>query len=207
MEISVGIVEDDSQIRDGMAALIHASPGYTCSFVFETAEQAILEIPSKHIDVVLMDVHLPGMSGVEAIRKLKQTGCHSQFVVFSSFDEDDLIFESLTVGAVGYLTKTTPPVKILEAIQDVMNGGSPMSGSIARKVISSFQKPKVESSFELLSQREQEIITLLSKGYRYKEIASQLFISVETTRTHIRNVYRKLEVNSSIDALNKLFKN
>ena len=205
MEIRVGILEDDEQIREAVSLLINGSHGFSCIDKFHTAEYALKLMPSLNLDVALIDIQLPGMSGIDCISKLKPLCPNTQFIIFTSFEDNESIFNALKAGAVGYLVKTTEPYKILEAITEVKNGGSPMSGAIARKIISSFNVPEVNKHLELLSEREQEIISLLSKGYRYKEIADLLFISTETTRTHIRNIYRKLQVNSSIDAINKVY--
>jgi len=205
MEIKVGIVEDDKQIRESLAVLINGSEGFICINVFETAEEAIKKIPALNLDVVLMDVQLPGKNGIECIAELKPHCATTQFLMCTSFDDTDSVFKALKSGANGYLTKTTQPSKLLDAIVDIHKGGSPMSSHIARKIIVSFQESQNNIELEKLSQREQEIILLLSKGLRYKEIADTLFLSTETIRTHIRNIYQKLQVNSRTDALNKAF--
>jgi DNA-binding NarL/FixJ family response regulator len=204
MSIKVGIVEDQKQTREGLAVLINGSDGFICENAYETAEEALIEIPNLNLDVVLMDVHLPGMNGIDCVEKLKHQCRSIQFLMHTSFEDTDIIFNALKAGASGYLLKTTPPSKILEAIIDVNNGGSPMSSQIARKVVDSFC-PENNKNFEIqkLSEREREILNLLSQGLRYKEIAGKLFLSVETIRTHIRNIYEKLHVNSRTEALNK----
>ena len=206
MKIDVGIVEDEKQIRESLVILINGSEGFTCSHAFETAEAAILEIPSLDLDVVLMDIHLPGKNGIECIVELKPQCSTVQFLMCTSFEDTDSVFKALKAGASGYLTKTTQPSKILDAIVEVYNGGSPMSSHIARKVVASFHGGNKESSeMQKLSEREKEILNLLSQGLRYKEIADKLFLSTETVRTHIRNIYEKLHVNSRTEALNKTF--
>ncbi len=205
MEIKVGIVEDDKQIRESLAILINGSEGFICKNTFETAEEAMEKIPSLYLDVVLMDIYLPGKSGIECVAKLKPLCVTTQFLMCTSFDDTDSIFRALKAGATGYLTKTTQPSKLLDAIVEIHKGGSPMSSHIARKIITSFHESQNSSEFEKLSPREQEIIMLLSKGLRYKEIADKLFLSTETVRTHIRNIYEKLQVNSRTEALNKTF--
>jgi len=205
MKIQVGIVEDEKQIREGLAILINGSQNFSCLHTFETAEEAIKNIPSLNLNVVLMDIRLPGKTGIECIAKLKPLCPQIQFIMCTSLEDIETVFRALKAGATGYLTKTTQPSKLLNAIADVYNGGSPMSSLIARKVISSFQAIEKNTELEKLSQREQEIVQLLSNGLRYKEIAGKLFLSTETVRTHIRNIYEKLQVNSRTDALNKVF--
>jgi len=156
-------------------------------------------------DVALVDIHLPGESGITVVAKLKQLLPETQAVMCTSLEDNETIFNALKAGASGYITKSTAPAKILEAIMDAYNGGAPMSSQIARKVISSFQSDETtKKEFEKLSKREQEILDYLSKGYRYKEISGLLHISIETVRKHIHNIYEKLQVNSRTDALNKL---
>lgn len=208
MNINVGIIEDERQIREGIATLINGSEGFSCLYTFDNCEDAINTIPSLHLDVILVDIYLPGKSGIDCIKELKPLCPKTQFVIFTSFEDTESVFSSLKAGATGFLTKTTQPVKILDAITDVYKGGSPMSSHIARKVVTSFQSADHNHATELkkLSTREKEILDMLSKGYRYKEIANQLCLSTETVRTHIRNIYEKLQVNSRTEALNKIYK-
>lgn len=206
MMINVGIVEDEKQIRESLTILINGSEGFICAYAFETAEEAIIAIPTLNLDVVLMDIHLPGKDGIDCILDLKSKCQAVQFLMCTSFEDTDSVFKALKAGASGYITKTTQPSKILDAIVEVYNGGSPMSSNIARKVVDSFQNlNKGNSEMLKLSEREKEILNLLSQGLRYKEIADKLFLSTETIRTHIRNIYEKLQVNSRTDALNKVF--
>jgi DNA-binding NarL/FixJ family response regulator len=207
MKLKIGIVEDEMQIREGMALLINGSEGFSCGHTFSSAEEAIEKIPSLSLDVVLMDIHLPVKSGIECIAELKPLCSHTQFIMFTSFEDTESVFSALKVGATGYLTKTTQPSKILDALVDVHKGGSPMSSHIARKIVSSFHTTDSNAELQKLSAREKEILELLSGGYRYKEIADKLFLSTETVRTHIRNIYEKLQVNSRTEALNKAYKN
>lgn len=203
MSIKVAIVEDDRRIREGLSTLINGSPGFECKGVYETAEEAINNI-NIEVDVYLMDIKLPGISGIECIKIIRERKPHVQILMQTIYENDEEIYQSLLAGANGYLLKTTPPVKLLEAIQDVYNGGSPMSSQIARKVVNTFAK--IEKTSELkfeLSQREGEILSLLAKGFRYKEIAEKLFISVETVRKHIHNIYEKLHVRSKTEAVLK----
>jgi DNA-binding NarL/FixJ family response regulator len=205
MNISVGIVEDEKQIHGAISSLINGSEGFSCLNVFENAEDAISKIPELHLDVVLMDIHLPGKSGIDCVSILKPQCTKTQFMMFTSFEDTDSVFKALKAGATGYLTKTTQPSKILDAITDVYNGGSPMSSHIARKIVTSFQAELDSKELQKLSPREKEVLDLLSKGLRYKEIADTLFLSTDTVRTHIRNIYEKLQVNSRTEALNKVF--
>ncbi len=206
MNIKVGIVEDEKQIRESLMILINGSEGFSCIHCYESAEAAIADIPLQDIDVVLMDIHLPGMDGIGCITQLKPLCAEVQFLMCTSFEDTDSVFRALKAGATGYLTKTTQPSKILDAIVEVHKGGSPMSSHIARKVVASFQSnTKENSELQKLTEREKEILHLLSQGLRYKEIADKLFLSTETVRTHIRNIYEKLQVNSRTEALNKTF--
>jgi DNA-binding NarL/FixJ family response regulator len=206
MIIRVGIIEDEEQIRQSLALIIDGSEGFTCKHVYETAEDAIQLIPAANLDVVLTDVHLPGKSGIDCVQKLKPLCPNINFLMCTSFEDSDTVFKALKAGATGYLTKTTQPSKLLDAIVEVYKGGSPMSSHIARKVVSSFGSSQDISVMQKLSVREQEILDFLSRGLRYKEIADKLFLSTETVRTHIRNIYEKLQVNSRTEALNKVFK-
>ena len=171
-----------------------------------TAEEALRRLPTLSLDVVLMDIHLPGMSGIECIRRLKQQQPQLQITMLTVFEDHDRIFQSLAAGASGYLLKQTPPGKLLEAIAELHHGGSPMSAQIARQVVEAFQRPAAaQAGGESLTPREQEIIHLLARGYLYKEIADQLGLSVETVRTHLHRIYEKLHVHTRTEAVMKLF--
>ncbi|MEO8759869.1 MAG: response regulator transcription factor [Bacteroidia bacterium] len=206
MQITVGIIEDEKEISESMMSLINESEGFSCTHVFENAQQALDKIPTLKLDVVLTDIHLPDKSGIECIMELKPKCPNTQFLMCTSFEDTESVFKALKAGATGYLTKTTQPSKLLDAIVEIYKGGSPMSSNIARKIVASFSNVDENKELEKLSQREQEILQLLSKGLRYKEIGDKLFVSTETVRTHIRNIYQKLQVNSRTDALNKVFK-
>jgi DNA-binding NarL/FixJ family response regulator len=206
MKLKIGIVEDEKQIRESIAILINGSEGFSCENTFTNAEDAIEKIPNLLLDVVLMDIHLPGKSGIECVSILKPLCPATQFVMFTSFEDTESVFKSLKVGATGYLTKTTQASKILDALVEVYKGGSPMSSHIARKIVSSFHSTEKNAELQKLSVRESEILDYLSKGLRYKEIANELFLSTETVRTHIRNIYEKLHVNSRTEAINKAYK-
>jgi DNA-binding NarL/FixJ family response regulator len=174
--------------------------------VFRDAEEAIAKMPVNDIDVVLMDIHLPGMNGVECMKNLKPSMPHAQFMMCTVFDDDDNIFTALEAGASGYLLKRTSPAQTLEAIRELHDGGSPMNSEIARRVVESMQKKsKPNKAAESLTTRENEILDLLAKGYLYKEIADELSISKETVKTHIHNIYDKLHVQNRTEALNKAY--
>ncbi len=209
MTIKVAVIEDQNDTRDMLVSLINGSERHECIAAFGNGEDAVEAIPGLAPNVVLVDIHLPGLSGIECVKTLKAECPEMQLIMCTSLEDPENIFNALQAGATGYLTKSTTPAMILEAITDVCNGGSPMSSQIARKVISFFQVRDERHNKELskLSLREQEILEYLSKGYRYKEIASLLFINIETVRKHIHNIYDKLQVNSRTDALNKVYAN
>lgn len=204
MSIRVAIVEDTKDIREGLALLVDASEGFECVAVCPDGENALEQLPAARPDVVLMDINMPGISGVKCVELLKPQLPGTQFMMCTVYEEDEHIFNSLKAGATGYILKKTAPDKLLEAVREIHNGGSPMTGGIARKVIASF-KPVAAPATEGLSSREMEILEALAKGYRYKEIADKLFISIDTVRSHIRKIYEKLQVHSRTDALNKVF--
>lgn len=203
--IKVAIIEDETDIRSSLSILINGSDGFACIGQFESTEEAISSIPRIKPDVVLVDIQLTGKSGIEAVKELKPNFPDTQFVMFTSLEDPDSVFNALKAGATGYLTKTTRPSQLLDALMDVHKGGSPMSSQIARRVVASFGHTEPNQNAEKLSAREQEILGHLSKGLRYKEIGDILFISTETVRTHIRNIYEKLQVNSRTEAINKVF--
>ena len=204
--IQVVIIEDIREIREGLQMLIDSSEGFSCSRTFAAAEQAIAELPLSCPDVVLMDIHLPGLNGIEAVRKLKSQCARTQFIMSTIYEDDENIFESLKAGASGYLLKKTAPSKILDAITEVFNGGSPMSSQIARKVIASFQHKDSIDETDILTPKEKEILKALARGLRYKEIADEMKISIETVRSHARKIYEKLHVQSRTEALNKVYR-
>lgn len=203
--IHVAIIEDIREIREGLQILIDSSDGFVCQKTFASAEEAIKRFHEMSPDVALMDINLPGMNGIEAVRKLKTLFPGTQFIMSTVYEDDENIFESLKAGASGYLLKKTAPSKILDAITEVHNGGSPMSSQIARKVIASFQHKSSIDEVEILTPKEKEILKALSKGLRYKEIADEMNISIETVRSHARNIYEKLQVQSRTEALNKVY--
>jgi len=202
--ISIAIVEDDEKVGRYLAEHIHLHTTINDIRIFQHAEAALIGLSREPVDIALFDVNLPGMNGIECMRRLKIIHPKMQCMVLTVYDNADTVFDALKAGAISYLLKSTPPEKIIEAINEVQNGGSPISSQIARKVIEAFAvKEKTNEHFQLLSRREQEMLEQLSKGYRYKEIAGKLFISIETVRTHIRNIYEKLQVNNRIEALKK----
>jgi len=201
---SIAIIEDDDKIRHYLAEQIQTHIAVTELQEFANGESALQQLTVHPVDIALFDVQLPGMSGIECIQKLKIIHPRMQMMVLTVYDNADTIFDALKAGAASYILKNTAPEKIIEAIHELYNGGSPISSQIARKVIDAFQlKEKTNDFFQVLSRREQEILEQLSKGYRYKEIADKLFISTDTVRTHIRHIYEKLQVNSRVEALKK----
>jgi DNA-binding NarL/FixJ family response regulator len=200
--IEVMIVEDDEAVRDGLRFLINGSEGYRCTASCCSAEDALVEVSRHQPGVVLMDINLPGMNGIECVVGIKNSFPDIQVMMLTVFDNADQIFKSLEAGATGYMLKKTPPAKLLEAITELVSGGSPMSGEIARKVVQTFARPVARNFPESnLTKREEEILAYLSKGYLYKEIAAELFISIEAVRTHIRKIYQKLQVRTRTEAL------
>lgn len=204
MSISVCIVEDDAGLRASLARLINGTPGFRCLGQHPTAESAVREIPKLNPEVVLMDINLPGLNGVECVRRLKPALRDTQIIMLTVYNKTELIFEALTAGATGYLLKQTKPDDLLAAIRDVHEGGSPINSSIARKIVQSFQRagaPGDETA--ALSPRELEVLDLLAKGYLYKEISERMGISFATVRTHVRHIYEKLHVRSRTEAVAK----
>jgi DNA-binding NarL/FixJ family response regulator len=204
MPIGVSIVEDDARIRESLSVLLNGAQDIRCVSSHASGEEALGQLPQKKPDVVLMDINLPTMSGIECVRQLKQLLPGVQVLMLTMYEDEDLVFQALMAGASGYLVKRTSPAELLSAIEDVHSGASPMSGRIARTVVEYFHKLKhVAPSQDNLSKREQEILDLLVKGYRYKEIADALSISFETVRSHLKNIYDKLHVRSRTEAVVK----
>ena len=202
--IRVSIVEDNARVRSGLEKLLSVSPGFQCLSVHPTAESAIAALPAEKPDVVLMDINLPGMSGVDCVRQLKPVLPQTQVVMLTVYENTDLIFKALSAGASGYLLKQTPPADLLAAMRDVHKGGSPMSSHIARKVVASFQRSDSSAKeLESLTTREQEVLEHLARGFLYKEIADAMSISYDTVHTHIRKIYEKLHVRSRTEAVAK----
>lgn len=195
--ITVTIVEDEDEIRGLLEVIIDRSPGFSCKQVFKDCESALEPIVTLKPDVVLMDIQLPGMTGIEGIKILKSRLPDTDFIILTIRDEEEMIFQSLCAGATGYLLKETPPVRLLAAIREVREGGSPMSPGIARKIALSFQPARSS----VLSDREMEILGRLIEGENYAVISKKLFISGHTVRAHIKNIYRKLHVSSRAEAV------
>ena len=202
MPITLAIVEDNDKIREGLEVLINSSPEFSCVATYETAEDALKYLPGKRPDVVLMDIGLPGMSGIECVEELKKKLPEVQVMMLTVYEDDDRVFKSIVAGATGYVLKNTMPADLFEAIRDLHNGGSPMSNVIARKVVQAFKQIGDSSKdLENLSDRENEILSSVAKGYRDKEVAEKFYISVETVRKHLRNIYQKLHVRSRTEAI------
>jgi DNA-binding NarL/FixJ family response regulator len=205
MSVAVSIVEDNPQVRSSLSKLIDGTGGFRCVSRHGSAEEALVEIPKLKPDVVLMDINLPGINGVECVRKLKPQLPKTQIIMLTVYQNTEHIFNALAAGATGYMLKQTPPAELLAAIKDVHVGGSPMSSHIARKIVQSFQQPAPAASAEAasLSPREAEVLDLLAKGFLYKEIAEQMKVSYATVHTHIRHIYEKLHVRSRTEAVAK----
>lgn len=207
MPITVAIVEDNEKIRDGLAMLIDGSDGFSCTATYESAEDALRHLPGHPAHVVLMDIQLPHMSGIECVARLKEIQPDVQVMMLTVFEDDERVFKSLVAGATGYVLKRTPPAELLECIRQLHEGGSPMSYQIARKVVQAFQQTgKSPKETENLTDREMEVLSLVAKGYQDKEIAGSLFLSIKTVRTHLRNIYQKLHVRSRTEAVLKYLK-
>lgn len=207
MPITVSLVEDNDQLRGTLARVIGRAPGFQCLSQHPTAEAALEALPKERPNVVLMDINLPGMNGVECVRQLKQILPETLIVMLTAYEDTENIFNSLAAGASGYLLKRTSSAELLEAIRDVKKGGSPMTTHIARMVVQSFQKTgPSNSATENLSQREQEVLDALSHGLIYKEIAEKLGISYETVHTYVRRIYEKLQVRTRTEAVAKFLR-
>jgi DNA-binding NarL/FixJ family response regulator len=204
---TIMIVEDDDRIRNYLNALLSGSGEFDVAASFPDAESALTYCENglaNAVELILTDIQLPGKSGIELISWLKPLRPEIQFMVLTSFDDADRVFKALKAGATGYILKTTEPAKLIEALRDLRKGGSPMSNEIARKVVNAFQQDIIYiDAKEKLSAREKEILQWMAKGFSYKEIAGELSISIETVRTHIRNIYDKLHAGNKSEALRK----
>jgi DNA-binding NarL/FixJ family response regulator len=206
MSISLAIVEDLDEVRDGLKNFISLSPDFKVLDTFKTAEEAVHDLPNLKPDIVIMDINLPGMNGIECLRQVKQKSPLTQFMMFTVYENDEKVFEALKAGASGYLLKNTGLVQLIESLKELHNGGSPMSANIARKLVSVFREKEINpKAIDVLSNRENEILQLLAKGLLYKEIADQLHISTATVRQHIHKIYEKLHVQNRTEAINKAF--
>jgi DNA-binding NarL/FixJ family response regulator len=204
MPINISIVEDDVRVRGSLARLIDSTEGFCCVSQHPTAENALTELVVTRPHVVLMDINLPGMNGVECVKILKESLPKTQIVMLTVYENTKIIFSALAAGAAGYLLKQSSPEQLIEAIREVHAGGSPMTSHIARKVVASFQQVvNPVHDYEKLSLREQEVLDYLAKGYLYREIAEALKISYATVHTHLRHIYEKLHVRSRTEAVTK----
>ena len=201
MPIKVCIVEDNADMRESVALALNQAPGLRCVSTYATAEAAVRDVPSQKPDVALVDIHLPGMNGIECVARLKARLPQLQVLMLTRYEQSDMIFDSIRAGASGYLLKHTPANELIQAVEQVHSGGAPMTMQVARKVINHFQKiQKPSSDVEKLTLREQEVLNLLAKGYLYKEIADHLGITINTLRNHLRTIYDKLHVHSRTEA-------
>ena len=206
MSISIAIVEDLDVVRNGLKDFISLSTDFLVLGSFKTGEEALQKLPEIKPDIVIMDINLPGMNGIECIRQVKDKSPATQFMMFTVYENDDKVFEALKAGASGYLLKNTGLLHIAESVKELHEGGSPMSANIARKMVNLFRDTDKKTPFlDILSNREKEILQLLAKGLLYKEIAEQLNITTGTVRIHIHKIYEKLHVQNRTEAINKAF--
>ncbi len=206
MPISVSIVEDSEKLRGTLERVLNRAEGFRCVSQYASAEDALKDLPEVKPDVVLMDINLPGINGVECVRRLKKNLPQIQIIMLTVYEDTENIFDALTAGASGYLLKRTTGPELLDAIREVHRGGSPMTAHIARKVVQSFQRNAPAQPAENLSEREQQVLDLLSQGLMYKEIADKLQISYETVHTYIRRIYEKLRVRTRTEAVAKFLR-
>jgi DNA-binding NarL/FixJ family response regulator len=204
--IRVSIVEDVHEIREGFRDVLNSSPGYVCIAEYANAEDAVAQVMPGSADIIVMDINLPGISGIECIRRLREKGFKGHFLMFTVYDDDESVFQALQAGAMGYLLKKSSPTQFLDSIREIMEGGSPMSAQIARKLVNVFNRQsKPTQETDVLSKREREILELISKGFLYKEVAEKLFITTGTVKQHIHKIYEKLQVQNKTEAINKYF--
>jgi DNA-binding NarL/FixJ family response regulator len=205
-KIRVGIVEDIEDIRNAVAALLIWDKDFELVFTLSRAEEALDAIPALQPDIVIMDINLPGISGIECIKKVKDQCPATQFMIFTIYENDENIFTALEAGASGYLLKKSTMPQIAAAIKELYEGGSPMSALIARKLVQRYQKPVPDAALHLLTPKEKEILVLLSEGLLYKEIADRLSIATGTVKQHIHHIYEKLHVSNKTEAINKMLR-
>ncbi len=202
--ISVSIVDDEKKLCKSIATFLNGSPGFRCVSMYGSGEAALQHLPEEKPEVVLMDINMAGMNGIECVRRLKMLVPQVQIVMLTVYEDPEQIFKALAAGATGYLLKRVDPDELLQAIRDVHAGGSPMSNSIARKVVASFREAnRAGEKLNLLSPREQAVLDCLAQGLAYKQIGDQLGISINTIRTHLRHIYEKLHVQSRTEAVAK----
>jgi DNA-binding NarL/FixJ family response regulator len=207
MPITVSIVEDNDKLRGTLARVIARADGFSCVSQHGSAEDALKELPSVKPNVVLMDINLPGINGVECVRQLKKILPQTSVMMLTVYEDTENIFNALAAGASGYMLKRTPGAELLEAIREVQRGGSPMTTHIARKVVQSFQRSAgTGDPTATLSEREQQVLDLLSQGLIYKEIAEKIGISYETVHTYVRRIYEKLQVRTRTEAVAKFLR-
>lgn len=206
--IRVAIIEDDRGTREGLGLLIGGTPGYSCVATFRSVEDALTSSPKDTADVVLLDIHLPGMLGSDGIGLLKEKFGSVEIIMLTVYAEQDKVFESICNGACGYLLKETPPTRLLEAIREAHEGGAPMTPEIARQVVTLFRRTSATDKFEArLTPQEVRLLKLLSEGYSYAGSAAQLNVSINTVRDYIRSIYDKLHVHSKSEAVSKALRN
>ncbi len=205
MPIRVSIVEDLAEVREGLVELVQSDKELSMVGSFKDAESAAEKLPLSQADIVLMDINLPGMSGIDCIKMVKEKCPATQFMMFTVYENDEKVVQALRAGASGYLLKRTEPRRILESIKELNQGGSPMSSNIARKLLNLFVHEKTKTKKEILSDRENQVLQLLADGLLYKEIAERLFIGHGTVRQHIHNIYEKLHVHNRTEAVNRYF--
>ena len=204
--IRVAIVEDDDEVRNSMKEFLATTDDLLCEAAFSRAEDLVKQFRTMDVDVVVMDISLPGMNGIQCVSELKPKRPEVQFLMCTSHGDAEKTFDSLCAGATGYLVKNSSPEQLFSAIRDIHGGGSPMSAQIARLVVNSFPVHNQNTKpLETFTTREQEILHALAKGYQYREIAEKLLISIDTVRTYLRKIYEKLQVHSKVEALNKIF--
>lgn len=206
MPIKICIVEDLKDAREEIVGLLSMDKRFEMQNAYSNAETAATGLPLKQPDIVIMDINLPGMNGIDCIKKVKNTCPHTQFIMFTVYENDENVFDALEAGASGYLLKKTPMQKIVDSLIELHQGGAPMSMQIARKVIEKMQGNKTTGQIEALTFREDEVLHCLAKGLLYKEVANKLNITIGTVRQHIHNIYKKLHVQNRTEALNKMFK-
>jgi DNA-binding NarL/FixJ family response regulator len=205
-QVTISIVEDLDEVREALQRMINQSEMFCFVEGFNNAEQAEKNIPQQQPDIVIMDINLPGISGIECISRIKEKCPDTQFMMFTIYEDDEKVFEALKAGAHGYLLKNTPKEKLLNALEELYNGGSPMSTNIARKVIEAFEKKdKPSQELNVLTNKEKQVLELLAKGFLYKEIGNQLHLTRNTIKQHIHHIYEKLHVQNRTEAINKVF--
>lgn len=207
MEIRVLLYEDNQILREALSFMVAGTEGFVLAGAFGDCQDAVSQVRKLQPDVVLMDIDLPGCSGIDALTAIKQRYAHVDVLMLTVFDDDDRVFESIKSGAAGYLLKKTPPTRIMEAIREVYEGGAPMSPAIARRVLQQLhRRPGPENRLNQLSEREMQVLNLLAQGKSYKMVAADCGIGIETVRTHIKRIYEKLQVHSVTEAVAKFWK-